>query len=1021
MKINKKTISIASITALVLNLFLPAFAWAYTFSIPSLLYGGSVNIDVNKIIQEANLTSTSSITGMASQSSEQRYGINEDIWRTAKRKVPGPRVEIFFDNTNPKPGEKVTAHVLPEFFKNDPQNLYYTWYLIHTKDGTIQSATNSIRDGKIEASRNMARGDYDPDLDGENYADLDEDPDKDGWPSVDANSYDEDKTVAPMGGADGVGVLPEETVEAYSSASEWCDSLGDHSWSDCSLYDGSDYRPLVSYYTPQTSQNNHYCNLCKDYFTGDGATSYSSAQSARNTCCYNATPESSLQCSSTDPDTGETTYYKCAYDSNLNYCGVTYNSLFDSCYNAFREANKSNLTTCLDGQYSSCKTDWATVHEDADGDGFSDYSEEDTTRVSRCYKHNAGTNYNAGIFRENELSDSTTSESSGLDFSVSCKHKWLNASGYKSGSGKFPTGEEKYWKTDPNDPDTDGDGFVDEADVIGLGQQDFTWTYQEGDRVGVAVEGTSMLPTDERTAYYKIMWGHLDVCDGTKTGLMANDDCDDSGDYGFGFLATKSPHEKGEEKIKVSLVFSPDNPVADPSSENSDNIADDGTILDADQITVLSSIDNADSNPNDLYYTWQILKGSLEEDDWEEITDLEDNFSINTPSSGIGLTQFSFVPKKDALSGDEDIIYFKVSLTVSQASETTSGRGRSGVVVPVNKNGVRISLHKVDVKNGQATLGDEVCNEGLYVSLCPAVRGQMLAAKISGGKYKASNAEFAWKVNGNSLYPPPDASSLFDGWSSNVSFFPVTKQEQEIEEISVTATPQDKLQAVIGSRLITVAYPAVFIKSSDTSIAWPLTYTTPDPNQKQSYLTVESSRMFNALTASSAPFYLDFVPYYLLGSDPNTQIDWLVNGTSIHDIDFYENNPGLGLVELENNDRGIKIPTSESEGVYYDIAAEIKKYWSDEERGIAYTAWGVAPQTLDGKGSVTIATTAFSPYAGEEIGLKNPRQILAAIGTNLPHYFMYLLRLTLTMMIMFFASAVLYGLTRRLPIGYEEK
>ena len=64
-----------------------------------------------------------------------------------------------------------------------------------------------------------------------------------------------------------------------------------------------------TYFTLNSSQTNHYCNLCTDYFSGDGLTAYNNAKSARNSCCYTATPESSLQCSETtevtDPDTLE--------------------------------------------------------------------------------------------------------------------------------------------------------------------------------------------------------------------------------------------------------------------------------------------------------------------------------------------------------------------------------------------------------------------------------------------------------------------------------------------------------------------------------------------------------------------------------------------------------------------------------------------------------------------------------------------------------------------------------------------
>lgn len=1034
MKKNKKVIvSMFSVFALLLNLFLPAAALAYTVSLPSLMNGGSMDIDVNEILQEANYSSITQIAQDAStditKSTEQRYGITDDIWRTALRKATAPRTELFFDNTNPKVGEKVTAHAIPEFFKNDPQNIYYTWYIIHTKDGKIQTATNSISEGKKEAAAIMAHGDYDPNLDGQTYADPDKDPDNDGWPAID-NSYDEDKTAAPMGGADGVGGLSEESVSAFNTATEWCDSLGDHTWDKCAYDDASASKPLNTYFTLKSSQTNHYCDLCKDYFSGDGLASYNSAKTARNNCCYTATPESSLQCSSTtqvtDPDTLEvtnvTTSFKCPQDSNTDYCGVTYNALFDGCYDNFKEANKSTANACLTTQYNSCKTDWATTHEDFNGDGFSDYSEQATVGVSRCYRHNFGTNAGASVFKENTLSDSATDDPSGLDYPVACRHKWINAPDYKSGSGKFQTGEEKYWKTDPADPDTDGDGFVDGADAIGLGQQDFTWTYQAGDRIGVVAEGTSMIPVEEKSAYYKIMWGYMDVCDSTKTGLMDKDECDGSGDYGSGFLATKSPSEQGDDKMKISLSFSPEAPLADPSDENKDNISDDGTITDADKITVASSLDNTNNNPSNLYYTWQISKGDPQKDDWTEVKDIPGNFLTASPAAGMGISQFSFVPKKSALSSSSGMNYFKVTLTASKASGLTEGRARSSIVIPINTQGIKIALHKVDIKDGKAVVGDEICTEGLYKTLCPVVHGQMLAAKVSGSRYKSSDSEFSWQVNGAPAFPPANASGLFDGWSDTTVFFPITKNEQGIENISVTATKKDELQPATGTRFATVVHPAVFIKSGDTSLSWPKTYVAEDPNQKSVFQNIESSDAFKALASSNAPFYLDFVPYYLIGEDANSQINWSVNGTDISNIDFYANNPNLGSVELANDGRTINLPIDANLGVFATLSAEVKKYWTDEERGIVYTAWGVAPNTLSGNSSVSIeSVNAASDSEYLMTSANTPGQILAAIGTHLPHYFMYLLRLVLTMAVMFIVSAGFYGVTQRLNFTVDEK
>lgn len=995
MKINKKIIPIISIATLVLNLFFPAFAQAYSFNIPS-WWGGSMNIDVNEIVQEVNSTSLSSLSQMV----EDRYGFSKDIWRVSQRKATAPRVELFFDNTNPKPGEKVTAHAMPEFFKNDPQNLYYTWYLIHTSDGTPQTATNSVSSGKREAARIMARGDYDPELDGQNYADSNADPDQDGWPAID-DSYDEDTVAAPVGGADGVGGLGSDSENTDPSLLEYC---GAHPTSaNCSLYTTTDSFNL--YYRFNGTQSNTYCNSCSLQSLSWGTLS------SNNECCYLiAHPE--------DPTL-------ISYDSGTSYCPSSYNTAYESCfdYAALQATNEGVINACLDSGYAACEDAYDEIHS-----GSNNVAQGETSSsFSRCYKHKFGTNAGASGFRGFEgSSDTYGNDDTGLDYNVSCKHKWESApttgsnacasDDCASGSGKFPNGEERYWRTDPNDPDTDGDGFNDEADIIGLGQQDFTWTYRAGDRVGVAVEGTSMIPTDEQNAYYKLMWGYLDVCDSTKAKLLDNDLCDGSGDYGFGFLATKSPNEQESEKLKISLSYSPDNPVADPSGENSENIEDDGSILNADQISVTSSLDNTQYNPNLLYYTWQIQRGDPQTDSWGSALNIEDNFDTASSSSGLGLTDFSFTPKKEALTASNDeIIYFKVTATVAQTSGVEKNRGRSSVVVPINKNGVRIDLYEVNISGGKANLGEKICTEGLYAALCPAVKGQMLAAKISGSRYNASNSEFTWQTNENILNIPKDVSNYFDGWSDTTVFFPITKQEQQLEEISVTVTPTDKLEPVKAGRLITVVEPVALIRSSDTNIAWPKVQTVQSGSTRDSYQTVNNLNMLETFPGSDVSLYLDFVPHYLLADDENTVIDWQFGGMSLSDESFEETYGDLNVLTVEGTDLLFTAP--ETVGAYFDISANLKKYWSQEEADIMLNAWGIAPRPLESDRGITI-TTVEEP-AVDTTASNNPVQLLAAIGTHLPHYIMYNLRLALTLLIMLFLSFWLYALIQK-TARYEE-
>jgi hypothetical protein len=946
---------------------------------------------------------------------ENRYGFDQDIWRKAKRKVSAPRVEIFFNNTNPKPGEKVTAEAVPEFFKNDPQNLYYTWYIIHTKDGSIQTHTNSIDSGKREAAKIMARGDYDPDLDGQDYSGSG-DPDKDGWPVTD---NDNENDYAPMGGADGVGGLTASGT-IHSSADSYCNSLAknsDPSTDNCLFNDTASDKSTLDYYTLKSTQSDTYCSQCRDLFISendaDGDTVPDNPppyfpepadQSSRNLCCYNALPMSALPCDSDGDGINDS---KCSYDSSVtNYCDrscgsdTTCDNSKSACFDTFKTNNLNFVQNCIDGYVNECVNNYTSNND------------EIIVSVSRCYKH---------LFSQPNTSF-RTDDNSGLDFPIACKHKWPDAPGYESGSGHFKTGEEKYWKTDPVDPDTDGDGFVDEADVIGLGHKSFTWTYQAGDRVGVVVEGTSMLPTDEKNAYYKIMWGYPDICDSTKKDLIKGDQCDNSDDYGYGFLATRAPNEQGDEKLKVSLSFNPENPVADPSDENKDK--NDGSLTSADRINVTSSLDNTNNNPNNLFYTWQISGGDPAKDDWNEIAINSENFETDSPSSGLGLTEFGFTPKKNALDASRGINYFKVTLTISKSSGEKTGRGRSSVIVPVNTSGLKIKLYKVEATalegstapKYQASKGKEVCDDGLYATLCPAVQFQMLAATVSGGS-KLGEAEYSWSLNGNPLFLPKNAS-LFDGWSDKTVFFPITKEDNGIEEISVTAVPKNRLEPVSGSRLVTVVHPAAFIKSGDESTAWPLSYYIDNEDKKLSSVEVKSPDAFEAVAYSTSTFFVDTVPSYLIADDPNTFINWKINGSSVYDNEFYTANPDMGIVKFENNDQTIRIPFNSDEGVSHNLGVELKKYWTDAEKNILFSAWGIAPENLEGGASSDVFMVYQYPEE-ESAGVK-PRQILAAIGTNLPHHFAYVLRLALTILVMFFASSAIYGLTGKIGL-YEEK
>ena len=104
---------------------------------------------------------------------------------------------------------------------------------------------------------------------------------------------------------------------------------------------------------------------------------------------------------------------------------------------------------------------------------------------------------------------------SGLDYELGnggggsgsgCEHLFPHAPGEKTGDGSFGRDEEKFWHTDPRNPDTAGSGNGDEANVAGLGEDTFSWNYNSGDKVGVVVEGVSVDPTTYKDSSFKMMW-----------------------------------------------------------------------------------------------------------------------------------------------------------------------------------------------------------------------------------------------------------------------------------------------------------------------------------------------------------------------------------------------------------------------------------------------------------------------------------------------------------------------------------
>ncbi len=98
-----------------------------------------------------------------------------ESFNTADTKKPTPEVSLFFNPSDPKDGEKISAKAFPMYFSNNENELYYTWYLKHVECGLNNSPDQNertlcdrdgngritVEDWKIEAAQIIAENGFD--------------------------------------------------------------------------------------------------------------------------------------------------------------------------------------------------------------------------------------------------------------------------------------------------------------------------------------------------------------------------------------------------------------------------------------------------------------------------------------------------------------------------------------------------------------------------------------------------------------------------------------------------------------------------------------------------------------------------------------------------------------------------------------------------------------------------------------------------------------------------------------------
>jgi len=616
----------------------------------------------------------------------------------------------------------------------------------------------------------------------------------------------------------------------------------------------------------------------------------------------------------------------------------------------------------------------------------------------------------------------------GTQTSLPCFHFFPNAKGYTTGDENFKIKEEEFWHTDPNNPDTAGTGHPDEANVAGLGAKDFSWTYQSGDQIGIVIEGVSVDATkkaesnDKADSSFKIMWAFLNgKCSSAVTGEKTFNEC---------LLKNMlAPTEGGgkNEKIEVSLSFSPTNPVNDKGE--GDN---------ADWINVVSIIENS-TKTESLDYAWTVYAGQSADTDGTWTSLLKSQLAPlgieQTVGAGIPNLNFKANFGDDTPSGTSTTAvpkYLKVKLNVLEkvtsgtGTDTEKGtrKGRAEVIIPLSSFDNKLSAFNTSVDTSlnlaikkKDSTNDEICKipagtDGMLVNaaICQVAPDEIVAVKAdivlaSGETW--NDYDFLWTLNDQPLsykYDPlhddDPASGKLSFKPNNEIFFPVLAPKGSPLNLSLVATNKKTGNKISLAKTFLVSEPTFKIISTDRDTAkskllgnyldlegksW------PDYSQTEFWAKKDSAIKLSVEQFASSPLPseedLDLSP---------SPLKWYWNDTELTAT-------GRTIIFTPSSDTTDSFSLS-AKGLYtQDINTKkaLNKYWDVQINEFH-------EESLSGKIDFTVAgATVFDEMAAA----KNAKQkILASFISSVPAYFAFLFRIVMTAFVMLAAIWILFSL-----------
>ena len=904
---------------------------------------------------------------------------------STERKGDMPEVSVRFSIPNPKPGETITASadVLGITNINDA---YYTWYIRRVQDKCDDDLNcEDLANQKVLAIREQAALYFDPlvfdqKMNGGNDNGI---IDGDEWPA----DSDDDGVKTPVGGANmNDGAANFCYVHDPISGKQY--EISDPGEASLGCPDG---------YVPRC-MNEERLLQCPVVVPGvegeivetdeseksDTSSSSGSTSSGKITGAGGARRTSLARCL----DSG--TQVTCNQDTGNLYCPtpdgdteITYSYYSDIAINmptpfCIKKDGESGLVW-TDPNISGCPESLS------EGTGCYGYPDDVLIPKGRC---------DIGETEDNSCSSEI--------------HTFSNIDG---NSKELFAEEERFYGLNPltnkTTPIADSDGAL----IAGIGVREFTWKYQEGDEIGVIVEGSGNDATKHENATYQTVFALMSP--GCKNNIFP------TGNYGETIkdkniiidtavtdfdacivennLYTK-PGTSEYDALDVTVSSGGSSGGSNTQAAIPSGLGIEKTITATAGQTQGGSI----SQPSDLYYEWDVqCQGeSIKNDE-----DFKDNITSKTKGTNLkNLTLITDFPNGKDEDGNENGStncfdengQGEITIT-AKINEPRSGGGSNFgqstttlSVYDIEDNPLKVyKTEIVDETKYQATSA-MLCDEGIDKTVCRVMDNEVIAIKaeeFTSGT-DVEDGMISWLVDGREYTCDESISSDCSNESNtDTIIIPFTGSDGDF--VSVTANmsniSNEKNQKQQVTRVFRITEPSVMITPQGNAVNRKVlgVYT----GFLESEYLDESETDFEIEEGETAVFSAMLYPEFLNTNTDGITYEWYIDG------------------ELYDTEKTIYyVPDSDT-----SISVKVKRELSLDERlaleeGLGITQSQTIPETFNQTIQLNVKenTTVAKGVGG----------FFATAQHNAPEYILFLLKITFAICIMLFVPSLVLGMGR---------